>query len=187
MPGPSKEEFNDWPNCLLAIGTLGNSNLKEDTEKNHTQDNEVATSSQDHLQDLTSEEVGNLVKELNSLLQKQADHDSATEAELEQPPNNHLSLEKFFINRQSSFKAAVESNYSSDESNDKINGRFQRSTSVVLSRGKDVCVENKNNAIIGKKPLSFLLKKMFVCTSGFSPASSLRDPIAESRMEKVIN
>ncbi|KAI5320054.1 hypothetical protein L3X38_039762 [Prunus dulcis] len=62
-----------------------------------------------------------------------------------------------------------------------------RSGSVVLSRGKDVCLENTNTAI-GKKSLSFLLKKVFVCRSGFAPAAApgLRDPILESRMEKIL-
>ncbi|KAM1619408.1 hypothetical protein PS2_017771 [Malus domestica] len=38
---------------------------------------------------------------------------------------------------------------------------FQRSASVVLSRGKDVCLDNTNSAI-GKKSPSFLLTKVFV-------------------------
>ncbi|KAK8660669.1 hypothetical protein V6N13_051584 [Hibiscus sabdariffa] len=60
----------------------------------------------------------------------------------------------------------------SDESNDK--------------HGNSVLVHGKRRDI-DKKPLSFLLKKMFVCTSVLSPAPSLRDPILpDSPMEKVL-
>ncbi|KAK8654744.1 hypothetical protein V6N13_107344 [Hibiscus sabdariffa] len=61
----------------------------------------------------------------------------------------------------------------SDDSNDKHDCAI-----LVHGKGKD----------IGKKSLSFLLKKMFVCTSGFSqsPAPCLRDPIPESSMEKIL-
>ncbi|KAK8523262.1 hypothetical protein V6N13_113210 [Hibiscus sabdariffa] len=61
----------------------------------------------------------------------------------------------------------------SNDSNDK----YDRAV-LVHGKGKD----------IGKKSLSFVLKKMFVCTSGFSqsPAPCLRDPIPESSMEKIL-
>ncbi|KAE8681364.1 Detected protein of unknown function [Hibiscus syriacus] len=59
-------------------------------------------------------------------------------------------------------------------------------TSLVHSRWKDVSLDN-SKAAIGKKSLLFLLKKMFVCINGFSPAPiSLRDPALESRMEKML-
>ncbi|GKE66873.1 hypothetical protein Tco_1521034, partial [Tanacetum coccineum] len=38
----------------------------------------------------------------------------------------------------------------------------------------------------GKKSISFLLKKIFVCSSGFPTIPSLRDPLPESRMEKIL-
>ncbi|KAK8535365.1 hypothetical protein V6N12_056886 [Hibiscus sabdariffa] len=62
----------------------------------------------------------------------------------------------------------------SDEPNDKYGNAV-----LVHSKRRDV----------DKKSLSFVLKKMFVCTSGFSlsPALSLRDPIPpESPMEKIL-
>uniref|UniRef100_UPI001C13001A hypothetical protein n=1 Tax=Proteus mirabilis TaxID=584 RepID=UPI001C13001A len=63
-------------------------------------------------------------------------------------------------------------------------GSLQRSTNLVLNRGKDVSVDSAKNTI-GKKSFSFLLKKMFVCNSGFPSGPSPKAPIPESRMEKV--
>lgn len=167
----SKEEFNDWPNCLLAIGTLGNENLKEDN----------------NAEDLTSEKVETLQKELNSLLDKHADDESTTDAELEQSPN-YLELEKFLRTGQSSFKTG-ERKQNSDEADDKSAGFQLSTTGVVLSRGKDVCLDqNKNDGIDENKSFSFLLKKLFVCRNGFElPIPSLRHPIPESRSKKVNN
>lgn len=175
---PPKEEVNEWPHGLLTIGTLGNSDLKEDQQSN------PPPSPKDHLHGFTPEEVRNIQNELNSYLNEEADHQSNSGAELEKVPN-FLPLDKF-LTRQSSLKAERNGN-NADCDEPKENGsRFQRSGSVVLSRGKDVCLENTNTAI-GKKSLSFLLKKVFVCRSGFAPAAApgLRDPILESRMEKV--
>jgi hypothetical protein len=131
-------QLSDKHHGLLAIGTLGNNNLKEDPERSNNVDERNSSSSQDHLQEFTSEELGKLQKELNLLLDI-------------------------------------------DESNS--------SKDIVLNSGKDVCLENKKGGDIGKKSLSFVLKKMFVCrsTAGLAPARSLRDPLTESRMEKVIN
>jgi hypothetical protein len=61
---------------------------------------------------------------------------------------------------------------------------IERTISVILGRCKDICENNKKKAI-GKKSISFLLKKIFVCRSGFAPQPSLRDTLQESRMEKV--
>lgn len=56
--------------------------------------------------------------------------------------------------------------------------------SVVCSKGKDICNDNTKRAI-GKKSLAFLVKKVIACRGGFAPRHSLRDPVSESRMEKV--
>ncbi|GFZ04319.1 hypothetical protein Acr_16g0009430 [Actinidia rufa] len=63
---------------------------------------------------------------------------------------------------------------------------IDRTIRVIIDRCKDVCMEKKNKKAIGKKSISFLLKKMFVCRGGFAPASSLRDTLQESRMEKLL-
>lgn len=176
MIGPGKEEFSDWPDGLLAIGTFGN-NLNEDLERSNVQGN-AESSSHEYLHGLTSEELENL-QELTSLMlsNKQADELSASAAELKQV-SNHLPY------RQPNLGAeTTSSNGNSEESNDRYGG-LQHNNDVVLRRGKDICLDN-TKTVISKKSLSFLLKKIFVCRSGFYHAPSLRDPIPESRMEKV--
>ncbi|PON66012.1 hypothetical protein PanWU01x14_112390 [Parasponia andersonii] len=172
MQESSKEEVNDWLHELLAIGTFGKNDLKEDLERiNDLQDNKLS-SSEAHLRDPTSEKVGNRQDELNSLLMHKQDDESALTTELE--PASHL--ERFLSRELSLEHERVESNNAhSNESN----------TKLVLSRGgKDVSMDNTKNAI-GKKSFSFLLKKMFVCRSGFPPPPSPRAPIPEPRMEKI--
>ena len=49
-------------------------------------------------------------------------------------------------------------------------------------------IASSNNKAIGKKSVSFLLKKIFLCGAGLGPAPSLRDPMPsppQTRMEKV--
>ncbi|XP_048431203.1 protein DEEPER ROOTING 1 [Pyrus x bretschneideri] len=171
---PSKEEANEWPHGLLAIGTLGNGDLKQDQQTN------PPPSPNDHLHDFTPEEATHILNELSSYWNQS---NSAALLELEKAPNK-------FLSKQSSLKPERTStdNVDCDELPKENMSRFQRSSSVVLSRGKDVCLDNINSTI-GKKSLSFLLKKVFVCSSGFAPAaaaSGLRDPVRESRMEKIL-
>ncbi|KAE8731982.1 Detected protein of unknown function [Hibiscus syriacus] len=110
-----------------------------------------------YLDGLTPEEVGKLQKEFNLIFQEHVEPPSSANPE-----------------------APSEERVCSGSSDD------HPSTSLVHSRGKDVSLDH-SKAAIGKKSLSFLLKKMFVCSNGFSPARiSLRDPAMESRMEKVL-
>lgn len=185
MQESGKEEVNDWLHGLLAIGTFGKNDLKEDLERINLHGNITSSSFEDQQRDSTSEEAGNLLQDeyLNSLLMhKQDDHDQpASAAELEQAS----SLERF-LSRQSTLEPErIASNITahSSESNTK-KCSLQRSTSLVLSRGKDASVDNTENAI-GKKSLSFLLKKIFVCRSGFPSPPTPKAPIPEPRMEKV--
>ncbi|KAE8689142.1 Detected protein of unknown function [Hibiscus syriacus] len=111
-----------------------------------------------HLHGLTPEEVGKLQKEF--LIFQEHVEPSPSSADPEAPAEERVCNTGF-----------------SDD---------YRCTSLVHSRGKDVSLDN-SKAAIGKKSLPFLLKKMFVCRNGFSPAPiSLRDPAMESRMEKML-
>ncbi|XAR67210.1 hypothetical protein NMG60_11013688 [Bertholletia excelsa] len=175
---PFKEEFNDWPNGLLTIGTLGNIILKENPESFNLQENQ--SFSEDHPQDITPEEVEELQKELTLLLHKEAHAESSSAKELD---NHNLQLDNF--------------NLMSSLANDRSNGdricddmadgsdQLQSNTNVIPSKGKDIRTDHKKS--IGKKSFSFLLKKTFLCRNGFPPTPSLRDPIPEkSRMEKIL-
>ncbi|KAM2621446.1 hypothetical protein TB2_026194 [Malus domestica] len=144
---PSKEEANEWHHGLLAIGTFGNGDLKLDQQTN------PPPSPNDHLHDFTPEDATHIQNELSSYLNQS---NSAALLELEKAPNK-------FLSNQSSLKPEITStdNVDCDELPKENMSRFQRSSSVVLSRGK----------------------------IGFAPAAAapgLRDPVPESRMEKIL-
>jgi hypothetical protein len=165
-----REEFNDWPHGLLAIGTFGNNDLKENPK---TQDD---PSSSKEIVDFTPEEVGKLQKELTKLLTRKPN--------VEKEIADILPLDRF-LNCPSSLEVDRRiSNALCSDSDDHRDEDIDRTISVILGRCKDICSDNNKKAI-GKKSISFLLKKMFVCSSGFTPAPSLRDTLQESRMEKV--
>ena len=182
MKQEPREEFSGWPHGLLAIGTFGNNDLKENPQSQNIiqqdpSDIQEEPSSPEDLQEFTPEEVGKLQKELTKLLSRKPT--SAVEKELA-----NLPLDRF-LNCPSSLEVDRRiSNALCSDSGDREED-IDRTISVILGRCKDICAENKKKAI-GKKSISFLLKKMFVCRSGFSPAPSLRDTLQESRMEKVI-
>ncbi|CAK9150108.1 unnamed protein product [Ilex paraguariensis] len=173
---PRNEEFSDWPNGLLAIGTFGNNDhLKQNPEnQNDLEDN---PSSSEDLAEFTPEEVGKLQEELTKLLKRKPI--SKVEEEIADLP-----LDKF-LNCPSSLEVdrrLSENTLCSTVSDEED---IERTIRVILGRCKEVCMDNKKKAI-GKKSVSFLLKKMFVCRGGFAPAPSLRDTFQESRMEKLL-
>ncbi|XP_074271697.1 protein NEGATIVE GRAVITROPIC RESPONSE OF ROOTS-like [Silene latifolia] len=164
-PVDQKEEFSDWPNGVLSIGTLFNKGLKDDTIKEHN--NEVKDTSSKHEQDLTFEEVNQLQKELNTII-------SSTDLDLfsgfEAEKNNH----------------GPSSNL---EEHDHEENDDQHYTIVPSNKAKDVCLDNNTSNAIRKKSLSFLLKKIFICGGGFGPTISLRDPTMlppKTRINKML-
>ncbi|XAR49875.1 hypothetical protein NMG60_11004044 [Bertholletia excelsa] len=172
-----KEEFSDWPHGLLAIGTFGNHDLKENPERTQNLHQDDLSSSDDDLSDFTPEEVGQLQKELTNLLRRKP----ASKAEGE---NAELPLDRF-LNCPSSLEVDRRISTTVCSDSDDKEEEIDRTIRVIIDRCKDVCME-KNKKAIGKKSISFLLKKMFVCRSGFVPAPSLRDTLQESRMEKLL-
>ncbi|XP_018839204.1 uncharacterized protein LOC109004956 isoform X1 [Juglans regia] len=167
-----REEFNDWPHGLLAIGTFGNNDLKENLESRNSQDD---PSSSEEVLDFTPEEVGKLQKELTKLLSRKPNKEKEVA---------DLPLDRF-LNCPSSLEVDRRiSNALCSESGDRDED-IDRTISVIIGRCREICADNKKKAI-GKKSISFLLKKMFVCGSGFAPAPSLRDTLQESRMEKLL-
>ncbi|CAK9179856.1 unnamed protein product [Ilex paraguariensis] len=184
---PPREEFSDWPHELLAIGTFGNStndvkqNHPESQSDNHLQDNHHPSSSEQDLSEFTPEEVGKLQEELTKLLSRKPTFKVEAETET---ADGLLPLDKF-LNSPSSLEVdrrlSVNTSFSTVSDEEDI----ERTIRIILGRCKDVCVDNKKKAI-GKKSISFLLKKIFVCRGGFAPAPSLRDTLQESRMEKLL-
>ncbi|XVE53962.1 hypothetical protein DITRI_Ditri03aG0044400 [Diplodiscus trichospermus] len=174
---PCKEEFSDWPLGLLAIGTFGNK-IKQETEKANLE--EKFSTGHDHLHGLTPEQAGKLPKELNLIYQE---HVGPTSANLEA---TNLPFDKFLDTNSSTEADDRNCSACSDDSNNKNDHDLQYcSTSLVDCRAKDICLDNSKGRI-GKESLSFLLKKMVVCRSGFSPSPSLRDPTMESQMQQML-
>lgn len=173
---PIKEEFSDWPHGLLAIGTFGNNDLKENPESQNPPHQEDPSSSEELL-DFTPEEIGKLQKELTKLLSRKPA--SNVEKEIAELP-----LDKF-LNCPSSLEVDRRISATLCSDSDDKDENIERTISVILGKCREVCTDHgKKN--IGKRSLSFLLKKMFVCRSGFAPAPSLRDTLQESRMEKLL-
>ncbi|XP_061352783.1 protein NEGATIVE GRAVITROPIC RESPONSE OF ROOTS-like [Gastrolobium bilobum] len=168
-----REEFSDWPHGLLAIGTFGNNNeIKENPEKHVIKED---PSSSEEIADFTPEEIGKLQKELTKLLRRK----SQAEKEIVELPLDR------FLNCPSSLEVDRRiSNALCSDSEDKEED-IEKTLSVILGKFKEICADNSKKPI-GKKSISFLLKKMFVCRSGFAPAPSLRDTLQESKMEKLL-
>ncbi|KAK2353311.1 protein NEGATIVE GRAVITROPIC RESPONSE OF ROOTS [Trifolium repens] len=171
-----REEFSDWPHSLLAIGTFGNNNeITQNIDNKNTQQEDPSSTAEEIL-DFTPEEIGKLQKELTKLLRKKPNVEKEiSELPLDRFLNCPSSLE---VDRRISNALCSESGGDKDED-------IEKTLSVILDKYKDICAE-KTKKSIGKKSISFLLKKMFVCRSGFAPTPSLRDTLQESRMEKLL-
>ncbi|XP_024972750.1 uncharacterized protein LOC112511385 [Cynara cardunculus var. scolymus] len=172
---PRKEEFSDWPHGLLTIGTFGNNDLPSENEE--IQENRGEGTSSPDLSEFTSEEIGKLQKELTKLLSKKPaanKQEIAADLPLDRFLNCPSSLE---VDRRLSITVNSDDN---DKEED-----IDRTIRVILGRCKDICMDNSKKTI-GKKSISFLFKKIFVCSSGFPSIPSVRDPLPESRMEKLL-
>ncbi|KAG8388426.1 hypothetical protein BUALT_Bualt02G0124700 [Buddleja alternifolia] len=90
---PPKEEFSDWPNELLAIGTLGNKDLTNKHEIQAEQNDQDEQCSSPDFSEFTSEEAGKLQKELTKLLTRKSASIKAHDHE--QIGDGHLPLDRF--------------------------------------------------------------------------------------------
>ncbi|XP_038983704.1 protein DEEPER ROOTING 1-like [Phoenix dactylifera] len=183
MPDVRKEEFDDWPQALLSIGTFGNKELKEDLQGHELSENldsseNLEDASQD-FPDFTSEEVRKLQQELANLLSRKPK--PSTQVGKEERANLPLNR---FLNCPSSLEVDRTGSLRLQDELDNNKGDLSPDTKIILNKVKDLLLGNRS--AVKKKTLTFLLKKIFVCRSGFSPAPSLRDPIQESRMEKIL-
>ncbi|CAI8607860.1 unnamed protein product [Vicia faba] len=165
-----REEFSDWHHSLLAIGTFGN---KDEI----IQQEDDPSSSLEEIPDFTPEEIGKLQKELTKLLRRKPN----VEKEISELPLDR------FLNCPSSLEVdrRISNALCSELSEDHKDEDIEKTLSVILDKCKDICKE-KSKKSIGKKSISFLMKKMFVCRSGFEPTPSLRDSLQESKMEKLL-
>ncbi|PKU74691.1 hypothetical protein MA16_Dca004882 [Dendrobium catenatum] len=163
-----RQEFKDFPQTFLAIGTFGNNDLQEDSQ--------MAQSSYETLEllhkisDLNIEEVIKLQQEISKLLcLQQISSTGGADFSLNNSLNSSLTLEADNI---SSLKICKESKDDSDDSK------------ITLNKLKDLLSDNHNG--IRQRSLSFLLKKMFISRSCLSTQQSLRNSISESKVEKIL-
>nr|GMC71065.1 uncharacterized protein LOC109187586 [Ipomoea batatas] len=184
---PRNEEFSDWPGSFLAIGTLGNNDPPESARK--AEENEIIVEegeeeeqcSSPDLAEFTPEEVGKLQKALTKLLSRKSVSKGEAQSNADLPLDRFLNCPSSLeVDRRLSNISAANSLYDCEED------EIDRTIRAIIGRCKDVCEKNKQHKSIGKKSVSFLVKKMFVCRSGFAPSPSLRDTFQESRMEKLL-
>ncbi|CAM8906661.1 unnamed protein product [Rhodiola kirilowii] len=175
-----KEEFSDWPQGLLTIGTFGNNEQKEISQTQDVPEQDPFSSHD--LSDFTPEEVGKLQEELKKLLSRK----SAASKLNHNKQIMELPLDKF-LNCPSSLEIErrIRSSFGCDSGNVDSEADIDKTISVIIGKCKEVSAAKKRKDI-GKKSVSFLVKKMFVCSSGFAPAPSLRDTLQETRMDKLL-
>ncbi|KAK8546866.1 hypothetical protein V6N13_093905 [Hibiscus sabdariffa] len=172
MKQDPRDEFGDWPCGLLAIGTFGNDQSQTIVHRDPVDDRDELSSTEDGLEEFTVEEVAKLQKELTKLLTRKPASGAGKEA-VELPLDRFLNCPSSLeVDRRISNEFCSDSGESEEE--------IDRTISAIIGKCKHICAENK------KKSISFLLKKMFACGSGFSPTPSLRDTLQESTMEKVL-
>lgn len=171
---PCKQEFSDWPQALLAIGTFGGNNLKEDSGgRSNNNTAEDSSSFQDCTQEVTLEDVGNLQNEFSIFFK------GPNLAGEQEEQTNDLIKER--LNPEG------KENESPCDGSNVNRGSFYPSNSLIYSRGKDCYLDHNNKRGVSKKSLSFLLKKMLACKSGFQPTPLFKDPLStESRIEKIL-
>ncbi|GKD00921.1 hypothetical protein Tco_1171195 [Tanacetum coccineum] len=155
-------------NAAKASRTFGNNDLPVEKE------NPVTETSSPDLSEFTPEEIGKLQNELTKLLSKK--QEIPADLPLDRFLNCPSSLE---VDRRLSVTANTEEVNEKEEDID-------RTIRVILGRCKDICVDSGKKTVGTKKSISFLLKKIFVCSSGLPTIPGLRDPLPESRMEKIL-
>uniref|UniRef100_A0A0D9X1F8 NGR2 n=1 Tax=Leersia perrieri TaxID=77586 RepID=A0A0D9X1F8_9ORYZ len=157
------------PAALLSIGTLGN-------------DSPPPPPPAEDVADFTIEEVKKLQDALNKLLRRAKSKSGSRRGSTADHDSSLLPLDRF-LNCPSSLEVDRRLSLRQDGAAGGQNGEFSPDTQIILSKARELLV-NTNGNTIKQKSFKFLLKKMFACRGGFSPAPTLKDPV-ESRIEKL--
>ncbi|KAI3913449.1 hypothetical protein MKW98_003928 [Papaver atlanticum] len=213
MPERRNDEFSDWPNGLLAIGTFGYNSTdhtkagqeslsssskthgRSDCKDSQTTEQEISPSSlseilgDDNLEDFTPKEVEILQEELKKLLSRKPKPALTEEEEQCRTLSGRRGVKLFnlpldkFLNCPLSLEVERKVN---DDNDFPCQRKLRPSLSVIPNMGKGSCP--KRNKSQKKKSIYLLLKKMFVCRSGFPPPAppSFSDSIPESQIEKLL-
>lgn len=128
------QEFSDWPNGLLAIGTFGNNTNPKHSEK------------------------------IGELEQQEVERDL-----------------RLVMNEEHLLDCLCDDDDGGDGDGDR---RLERQGSVVERGGKDILSEKRNRGI-GKRSLTFLMKKALLCGAGFVAAPPIiRDPLPDPKLDR---
>ncbi|PKI41656.1 hypothetical protein CRG98_037963 [Punica granatum] len=129
-------------------------------------------------------EVGKLQKELTKLLSRKAGTSKTQNEIADLPVDRFLSCPSSLeVDRRTSNSWSHCWEAGTGDSDDLD---IEKSISVIIGKCKEICADQKKKQAIRRKSISFLLKKKFIFRSGFAPATSLRDILQESRMEKLL-
>ncbi|CAD6224865.1 unnamed protein product [Miscanthus lutarioriparius] len=156
------DEFSDWPQSLLAIGTFGNKQLEE----------EVAESSSANVQatqdpaKFTEEEVDNIRREFEVLLQGNGQAEAQGSCEDEQVASKE---------------------HDGEDNNEKQRRDREQlmNREMIISKAREI-VGKKKSAKLKPRSMASLLR-LLVCKGGFTtPVLEPRNSFPQSRMEKLL-
>ncbi|XP_062194177.1 protein DEEPER ROOTING 1-like [Phragmites australis] len=152
-----KDEFSDWPQSLLAIGTFGNKQIEK-----------VAQSSSGNVQTMkdsvkfTEEEVDKIRKEFEVLLES----------------NNQAEVQGSYDDEQVASQKHV-----GEDDNEKYREHLINKE-IIVSKAREI-VGKKGSALKPRSIASLL--KLFACKGGFtSTVLEPRNSFPQSRMEKLL-
>ncbi|WVZ65084.1 hypothetical protein U9M48_014505 [Paspalum notatum var. saurae] len=152
------DEFSDWPQSLLAIGTFGNKQIEEEAQSSSAN----VQTTHDPLK-FTEEEVDKIRREFEVLLQDKDQAEAQGSCDDEQ-----VALKKHVV----------------EDDNEKQGREQFMNKEMIIGKAREM-VGKKGSAL---KPRSFTsLLRLLVCKGGFTaPVLDPRNSFPQSRMEKLL-
>jgi len=155
------DEFSDWPQSLLAIGTFGNKQLEEEVASESSSAN--AQTTQDPAK-FTEEEVDNIRREFEVLLQGNAQAEAQGSCEDEQ--------------------VAASKEHDGEDNNEKQRREQLMNREMIISKARELVGKKKSAKLKPRSMVSLL--RLLACKGGFTtPVLEPRNAFPQSRMEKV--
>nr|CAB3453500.1 unnamed protein product [Digitaria exilis] len=151
------DEFSDWPQSLLAIGTFGNKQIEEEAQSSSGNVQSV----QDSVK-FTEEEVDNIRKEFEVLLEG----------------NDQAKVQSSNADEQVASQKRV------DEDDKEKHQDQLMNKEIIISKAKEIV--GKKGGKIKPRSIASLLR-FFLCKGGFTtPIPEPRNSFPQSRMEKLL-
>nr|QWB49531.1 deeper rooting 1 [Tripidium arundinaceum] len=154
------DEFSDWPQSLLAIGTFGNKQLEEEVQSS----SENAQTMQDPAK-FTEEEVDNIRREFEVLLRGNGQAEAQGSCEDEQVASKE---------------------HDSEDNNEKQRREQLMNREMIISKAREIVVGKKRSTTLKPRSMGSLLR-LLACKGGFTtPVLEPRNSFPQSRMEKLL-